>query len=128
MSGSIKPKLSVCGLAFGLFLGLTVLPGTASKAASSSDPDLAARGGKLAQLVCSVCHVVSQDDKHVPMLREPGPSFVAIAARPSTTEATLRVFMETKHPDMGPSARMPNPRLVDYEIDELVAYILSLRK
>lgn len=121
MPGSIKAMLYA--------LGLVALSGVASKAAGGgSNPDLVARGGKLAQLVCSVCHVVAEDDKHVPLLRDPGPSFVVVAARPSTTETTLRTFLETKHPDIGPSAQMPNPRLVDYEIDELVAYILSLRK
>ena len=39
----------------------------------------------------------------------------------------LRTYLDTKHPDMGPSGRMPNPRLADYQIDEVVAYILSLR-
>jgi len=63
----------------------------------------------------------------VPILRNPGPSFAAIAARPSTSEATLRAYLMTRHPDMGPAGQMPNPRLVDYQIDEVVAYILSLR-
>lgn len=120
MPGSIKPLLCA--------LGIVMVSGTAGEAAGSSDPDLITRGGKLSQLVCSVCHVISRDDKHVPQLPEPGPSFVDVAARPSTTEATLRAYLTTKHPDMGSSGRMPNPRLVDYEIDELVAYILSLRK
>ena len=82
---------------------------------------MTARGGRLAQLVCSVCHVVSRDDTHVPRLAPPGPSFVEVAARPSTTEVSLRAYLTTKHPEMGPAGQMPNPRLVDYEIDELVA-------
>ncbi len=109
-------------------LGILMLSGTIVEAAGSRDPDLVARGGKLAQLVCSVCHVVARDDTHVPRLPEPGPSLVEVAARPSTTEASLRAYLTTKHPDMGPAGQMPNPRLLDYEIDELVAYILSLRK
>jgi mono/diheme cytochrome c family protein len=120
MSRSIKPLLCA--------LGVVMLSGTAVEAAGSGDRDLVARGDKLAQLVCSVCHVVARDDKHVPLLPEPGPSFVDVAARPATTEASLRAYLATRHPDMGPAGQMPNPRLVDYEIDELVAYILSLRK
>jgi len=95
-------------------------------AAWGTDDGLTTRGRKFAELVCSPCHVVSPDTDETPILRQPGPSFAAIAARPSTTDATLRAFLQTSHPDIGPAARMPNPRLADYEIDEVVAYILSL--
>jgi len=119
MPKSIRPILCA--------LSLVVLSGT-DCAAAGSDPDLVTRGHKLAGLACTVCHLISKDDTRVPMAPEPGPSLAAIAARPTTTEATLRTFLEARHPDMGPSGQMPNPRLVAYEIDELVAYILSLRK
>jgi mono/diheme cytochrome c family protein len=95
--------------------------------ALGADPDLVTRGRKFSELVCSVCHVVSMNRNEVPILRDPGPSFPAIAARPSTTEAALRNYLATRHPAMGSAGRMPNPRLVDYQIDEVVAYILSLR-
>lgn len=88
--------------------------------------DLISRGRNFAELVCGACHVVS-DSKQTPILRDPGPPFVQIARRTSTTEDSLRTYLDTKHPDMGPSERMPNPRLADYQIDEVIAYILSLR-
>ncbi|WP_094193638.1 c-type cytochrome [Bradyrhizobium viridifuturi] len=88
--------------------------------------DLVSRGRDFADLVCSACHVVSER-KQTPILRDPGPAFVQIARRASTTDGGLRAYLDTKHPDMGPSGRMPNPRLADYQIDEVVAYMLSLR-
>lgn len=92
-----------------------------------ADPDLVLRGRHLAELVCGVCHIVSPERTDAPFLRNPGPPFAAIAALPSTSEAGLRAYLGSRHPDMGVDRRMPNPRLVDYQIDEVVAYILSLR-
>ncbi|WP_139017467.1 c-type cytochrome [Bradyrhizobium sp. STM 3809] len=98
-----------------------------STAAWAGD-DLVSKGRSFADLVCSPCHVVSLDKSRVPLLRNPGPSFPTVAGRPSTTEASLREYLMTAHPEMGPARRMTNPRLADYEIDEVVAYILSLGK
>lgn len=95
--------------------------------ALGADPDLVLRGHKLAELVCGVCHIVSPERTDVPFLRNPGPRFAVIAALPSTSEAGLRAYLGSRHPDMGLDRRMPNPRLADYQIDEIVAYILSLR-
>lgn len=104
-------------------LGVAMLVCTAAARAAS---DAVVRGRAFAELVCSSCHAVS-DKAAVPLLREPGPSFVQIAARPSTTEMSLRDFLANEHPALGSAGRMPNPRLADYQIDEVVAYILSLR-
>ena len=49
------------------------------------------------------------------------PPFPAIARMPSTTEMSLRAFLQTPH------ARMPDYRLSTPELDGVVAYILSLR-
>ena len=95
--------------------------------AIGAESDLVLRGRRLAELVCGVCHIVSPERTDAPFLRNPGPPFAAIAARPSTSEAGLRAYLGSRHPDMGRDRHMPNPRLVDYQIDEVVAYILSLR-
>ena len=89
--------------------------------------DLVSAGRNFAEMACSPCHVVS-DRYKVPLLRNPGPSFAEIAARTSTTGDSLRTYLRSTHRDMGQSGRMPNPRLLDFEIDEVVAYILSLRE
>ena len=49
------------------------------------------------------------------------PSFRAIAAMPSTTALSLRVFLQTPH------GRMPDFALSRNETDDVIAYILSLR-
>src|SRR5450755_3466526 len=115
---AVRNALCACSVAF--------LWVSSAGQAAWAESDLVLRGRKLANLVCSVCHVVSEDKDQVPILRNPGPPFAAVAARPSITEATLRDFLVTKHREMGPTGQMPNPRLADYQIDELVAYILSL--
>lgn len=44
-----------------------------------------------------------------------------VAALPSTTALSLKVFLRTNHNNM------PNLHLSDAETDDLVAYILSLK-
>jgi hypothetical protein len=51
-----------------------------------------------------------------------GPSLAAVAAMPSTTSISLHAFLMTPH------ANMPNYRLTAQEIDDVAAYILSLRQ
>jgi cytochrome c1 len=43
------------------------------------------------------------------------------------TEAWLREFLGSNHRNMGPHEAMPNPRLADYQIDEIVAFMMSLK-
>jgi hypothetical protein len=50
------------------------------------------------------------------------PTFQAIAQQPSTTSMALRVFLQTPH------AQMPNLVLNTGETDDIVAYILSLKR
>lgn len=107
---------------------LTVLAAIVARdQAIGAEPDLVLRGRHLAERVCGVCHIVSPERTDAPFLRNPGPPFAAIAARPSTSEAGLRAYLASRHPDIGRDRHMPNPRLADDQIDEVVAYILSLR-
>lgn len=84
-------------------------------------------GHKFALMVCGACHVVAGRSDNRPIRRPPGPSFVALAQRPSLTEQWLRDFLGSNHRDIGPADAMPNPRLADYQIDEIVAYVMSLK-
>lgn len=86
-----------------------------------------AEGRTFALAVCSACHVVAKDQAQQPILLQPGPNFVDIAQRPGLTEEGLRKFLSTHAETMGRTGRMPNPDLVDYQIDKIVAYIMSLR-
>jgi hypothetical protein len=65
----------------------------------------------------------SHDIGNGPPLRSamPGPPFRDVAAMSATTPLSLRVFLTTSHP------HMPNIVLTKKEIDDVTAYILSLR-
>ena len=112
--------------AAGLITGLALVL-TTSALADEASPQLIAKGGAFAQNVCSACHVVTGEADESPVLRQPGPSFSAIAKRPEFSTAWLRGFLKSNHSQLGPREAMPNPKLADYQIDELVAYFSSLK-
>ena len=72
-------------------------------------------GQRFAEATCMTCHGPNEGPKRAP-------AFAAIAAMPSTTALSLRVFLQSPHPSM------PNLILSQTERDDLVAYILSLRR
>jgi mono/diheme cytochrome c family protein len=76
-------------------------------------------GEKLAQEWCSGCHAV--DDKAT-QARDAVPSFFSIAMMPSTTSTSLHAWLQTSHP------RMPNWELTRAQIDDVTAYILSMKQ
>lgn len=86
------------------------------------------RGRHFALLVCAACHMVAADQKAPPILRSPGPSFDAIANKPGTTADSLNTFLATTHATIAGQAGMPNQQLADYQTDEVISYILSLRR
>ena len=86
------------------------------------------KGHYLAVLMCSNCHVISRDQSIEPVLQPPAPSFESIAQRSSTSSETLGTFLATTHRDIGNSAGMPNPELLDFQMRQVEAYVLSLRK
>ena len=80
----------------------------------------AAAGRELATNWCSSCHVVGPTAQRG--VSNGVASFAAIARRSSITPLSLRAFLQTPH------ARMPDLHLTREETDNLIAYILSLRK
>jgi mono/diheme cytochrome c family protein len=95
--------------------------------AGTPSADQIEAGRQFAHRVCGACHVVTQQRDELPVLAPPGPSFAVLAQRPSLTEQGLREFLDANHRGMGPHEAMPNPRLADYQIDEIVAYMMSLK-
>ncbi len=79
----------------------------------------AGAGERIAQSWCSRCHVVDSGQQKAG--NDAVPSFPAIARRASTSQASLTVFLVTSHP------RMPDFNLSRAEIQNVAAYILSLR-
>jgi mono/diheme cytochrome c family protein len=108
-------------------LTLILLVGLASPAQAEMPGDQIAAGRKFAGRVCGACHVVEQQRDELPVLAPPGPSFAVLAQRPQLTEASLREFLGSNHRNLGPAEAMPNPRLAHYQIDEIVAFMMSLK-
>ena len=106
---------------------LIFVAGLASPAQAETPDDQIAAGRKFAGRVCGACHVVEQQRDELPVLAPPGPSFAVLAQRPHLTDAWLREFLGSNHRNMGPHQAMPNPRLADYQIDEIVAFMMSLK-
>lgn len=62
------------------------------------------------------------------MLAEPAPDFREIAARPSTTLKSLRLFLQTTHWDKKSfPMTMPGLSLSPEQIEAVACYIVSLR-
>jgi mono/diheme cytochrome c family protein len=76
-------------------------------------------GHRLAEKWCVSCHVIAPDSRSG--TSNGAPTFTSVARMKSATPMSLRVFLQTPH------SRMPDLHLSREEIDDLVAYILSLR-
>jgi mono/diheme cytochrome c family protein len=76
-------------------------------------------GRVLAQQICADCHAVLRGQASSP--RAGAPTFERIAAVPRMTAAALTVALRTSH------RTMPNIMLEPRELDNVVAYILSLK-
>ena len=81
--------------------------------------DSASAGHRLAEAWCKDCHAI--DATAAGTTRGP-PDFIAIANRPSTTALSLKVFLQTSH------RSMPNLIIAPDQADDLVSYILSLKR
>ena len=84
-------------------------------------------GRQIAIVQCSSCHHVLPrlfpDRNNPPSADKDGPpSFQSIADLPSTTGLSLNVFLHSNHKNM------PNLILSHADSDDLIAYILSLKK
>ena len=96
-----------------LMILATLAPAAAQEAAD------AATGAALARTWCSGCHVVDPQQSRG---TDAVPSFAAIAAAPATTPASLHAFLAMPH------RPMPDLKLSGQQIDNVAAYILSLRQ
>jgi mono/diheme cytochrome c family protein len=79
----------------------------------------AASGHRLAEAWCKACHAIEPRTAGTPTV---APDFAAVANQPSTTELALKVFLRTSHPNM------PNLVLTPEQTDNIVTYILSLKR
>jgi mono/diheme cytochrome c family protein len=85
----------------------------------SAESGDAARGRALAERFCAKCHAIAPGRTGP----EPAvPTFMRMAADPENTRASLRQFITIPHFEMPPQS------LTTAEIDDVIAYILSMRR
>ena len=89
--------------------------------------DQIAQGRALARGTCGLCHVVSDAARETPAFRFPAPSFSEIASRPSFSANDLRQLLTSNHRRVGPNQAMLKPKLVEYQIDAIVAFFETLQ-
>ena len=87
--------------------------------ASAQDAGDADAGRKIAQTWCINCHVVAPGQTRGSS--NGAPPFTAIAAQQAMTPMALSAFLQTPH------HRMPDLQLSRAQIDDVSAYIFSLR-
>jgi cytochrome c len=86
---------------------------------ASDDSHGPAAGHRLAEAWCRSCHNIEAITAGT---SSPAPDFAAVARMPSTTALSLKVFLQSSHPTM------PNVMLTPDQTDDLVSYILSLKR
>ncbi|MGG5817177.1 c-type cytochrome [Falsiroseomonas sp. HW251] len=96
-------------------LACLILPFLAVAAAAQGDP---ATGRRLAEAQCASCHAVAGGG---PSPNMAAPPFAAVARMPSTTALSLQAFLRTPH------GQMPDVVLTPAQLDDVTAWILSLR-
>jgi cytochrome c len=79
----------------------------------------ASAGHRLAEAWCTDCHSIEEATAGT---QSSPPDFTAIANRASTTALSLKVFFQTSH------RNMPNLIIAPAQADDLVNYILSLKR
>ena len=100
------------------FLVLTT--GAFAGSASAEESGNVRDGLRFAQSVCAECHAVRDGERASPNAQ--APSFTAVANTAGMNAMALEVWFQTPHPTM------PNLKFSNQESDNVIAYILSLRK
>jgi mono/diheme cytochrome c family protein len=99
---------------------LTLLLAVSSGGAFAQQAGDADRGHAYAKMVCAACHSVESGGGPSP--NRDAPVWVDIANTSGMTAAALRVFLSTPH------QRMPDLIIAPSDLQDLVAYILTLKR
>jgi mono/diheme cytochrome c family protein len=115
----IRSLLNPAGwIAISLF-ATVILAASSLTAAAQPEGDIGS-GHRIAETWCSTCHVIGPEQQHGTSTG--APTFTEIAQMKSTTKLGLQVFLQTPHD------RMPDLHLSRAEMNDLIAYIVSLRR
>lgn len=93
---------------------------------NGADKKKIADGRMLARHVCSACHDIGGDKPWSPTLQPAAPNFTTLARQHKLDADFLRGFLVAPHG--GRERKMPNPQLLDYQIDNLLAYLRATRR
>jgi mono/diheme cytochrome c family protein len=103
-----------------LRLVLGLITGAFASAAVAQESGNAKEGFVFAQAVCAECHAVRESERASPKAQ--APSFTTVANTPGMNAMALEVWFQTPHPTM------PNLKFSNEDSDNVIAYILRLRK
>jgi len=109
------------------FLALCLAVGSAWSQQSNTADDVN-QGHHLAVEICAFCHLAAPDQRAQPILDPPAPPFAAIMQRKDVTVESLTAFINKTHRGLDEPNGMPNPNLAEYQIKQVVAYLMSLKK
>ena len=101
-----------------LILAALVLVGLGGRSPAQDIGD-ARRGLTVAQMTCARCHVIGKEQ--IRLRNRRAPNFEALANTPGMTPMAIRVTLRTSHREM------PNLVLKNDEIDDIIAYIETLK-
>jgi mono/diheme cytochrome c family protein len=102
-----------------LFWAAALILAVAGCATKADDAVEASPGQTLAQHWCAECHDIRPGAARSPNPR--APAFARLASDPSFTDYTLRATLRTQH------VTMPQIMFTPGQLDDIVAYILSLK-
>ncbi len=106
-----------CGEVVRTYLAIAASIGTCAGVWADEASDIRA-GEELAEKVCSQCHAVSQ---------RPGPPFAEIANGNHAEPNALLALLRSTHSDVSHPGGMPNLELTERQINQISAYLGSLR-
>jgi len=78
------------------------------------------RGQSVAETICAECHAVEKGARRSP--NGQAPAFETVAKTRGMTPMALRVWLTS-----GPHSEMPNIMLQDRDLDDVIAYVASLK-
>jgi len=118
---TVGSQLSKAGVRLAYVINQALTP-EATAAVSHSMSGNRAAGRSFALERCSVCHLVANGQSRAPAEGALAPDFAAIARTRGNSNTALREFLAGPHPTM------PDLKLTDKQTNDVIAYILSLKK
>lgn len=118
---TVGSQLSKAGVRLAYVIDQALAP-EATAAVSHSMSGNRTTGRSFALERCSVCHLVANGQSRAPAEGALAPDFAAIAQTRGISDAALREFLAGPHPTM------PELKLTEKQTNDVIAYILGLKK